>query len=286
MKIKRGIIRLLVFVLIITVTILWIIKDSLVLLIPVFIMTVLCFIYITINSSRAYLKSNILHILEIILIAISAKVIYDQLSENMKQNSVSIRGQLYQTEYEFSKDARLDDILNVIYLSVPINKKGTEFSYSILKSVTNDTLALKSTSAKELYEIISGYDTFIDPKRREATKDLRRVFLYSSDIFYHIHNAFDYKDESILDSVEWNTWKGSIREMSANPIFLAVVWNGYKYDYFSKKFATFLYNEIATEYPLGLKNKSDTLDYMRDREFIGLYYKDMLDTTWATKMPD
>lgn len=238
------------------------------------------------NWFRRYFRIEVLHVIEILGIAISAFFILRQLKENANQNKVSMRGQLYASEGEYEKDAREDDILNAVWVKVPVEVRDTNYSYALLSVLTSDDEILKVKNVKDLYYYIWSYESMSDSTRRSKTKELRKVFLYTQSVLYLVHNAYDYTADGILNSIEWKTWKGSIRELSANPIFLCTIWQGYRYNYFSKKFAEFLQEELCSLTPEGLTSKYDSLVYFRDREFIGIFYPEMLKESWTQSMPD
>ena len=125
---------------------------------------------------------------------------------------------------------------------------------------------------------------FDDPKRREATTQLRRLFLHTQTNFYHIHNAHDYWREGVLVDQEWLTWKNSIRETNAHPMLVTVIWQGYRYRYFSRAFGRFLQQELCAEsIPPDHANPEA---YIRGKEFIRLYYPEMLKSEWLDALPD
>lgn len=233
-----------------------------------------------------YLKRHPLPAIELGVVTASVFVISFQLSENVKQNRVSIRGQLYETENSLEKEGREDDILNSIYTYEESSTESWVFYKKLLSTATKNEKALNDTTPDGLYETMFGPNTLADSIQRKETENLRRVFLYTQAVLYHIHNAFDYQKDGILTKAEWVTWQGSIREMSAHPVFLTVVWQGHKFSYFSKKFAKFLQEITLSPDPKELKTKADSLDYQRDVKFIKLFYPEMALQNWADPMPD
>ena len=237
------------------------------------------------GNVKSYFRQNHLQILELIIITLSAVFIWIQLSHNSNQNNVSIRGQLYETEAMYQNEGRDDDILNSIWTYVPDTIRRKDFSKTLLLALTKNETIIESNSAIELFEFIWGSETLLDTNKRAETKNLRKIYLYTQSYLYHIHNAFDYWQDGILLEDEWKTWKGIMREMSAHPIFITTIYQGYKYNYFSKDFAQFVFDEICTLTPKDLKFSVDSLDHFRDREFIEMFYPEMIAPDWPKRLP-
>ena len=212
--------------------------------------------------------------------------VLSQLRENTKTNKVAIRGQLYQTEAALAAGEAGDDeqTLTTIWALVPPTVTGHEFSATLLRLVTEDPAAIKAKTAEELRHIMFDATTFADPKRKDTTRELRRLFLVTQTTFYHVHAAFDYKRDGILSGDEWITWKNLIREMSAHPMLITIILHGYRHRYFSREFGTFLQQELCGE--VIPSDIADPETYKRGREFIRLFYPDMLKKEWPNALPD
>ncbi|MGC1953562.1 MAG: hypothetical protein WA970_13550, partial [Gammaproteobacteria bacterium] len=143
---------------------------------------------------------------------------------------------------------------------------------------------VEARTARELYDSMFSVATLADQNRREATKDLRRLFLYIQTNLYHVHNAHDYWRDHILDDAEWITWKNLIRQMNAHPMLLTVIYEGYRNRYFSKKFGQFLKQELCDK--VVPPHDPDPEGHKRGREFIGEFYPDMLADDWVNSLPD
>lgn len=224
--------------------------------------------------------------LEKIAVIATLIFIYFQLRESSTQNRVSIRGQLYQTELLYQQETMNDDSLNSLWTTIPSTVTRLNFSKVLLQNISNDSLIYNAKNVEELYKLIWGTDLITKNLTHQNAKNLRKLFLYTQSIIYHLHNVYDYKKEGIIDHVEWETWKGSIREMGAHPIFLAVLYNGIKYKYFSKGFVMVVFEEICTKNPKDLITKEDYLNYNRNRDFISIFYPDFLKKDWINTMPD
>jgi hypothetical protein len=220
-----------------------------------------------------------------IVAIIALPLVYYQLSEITKTNTVSIRGQLYQTELGPGADEARDDQQNLttLWAQAPPNVTDHEFYATLIRLVTDDPTALKSKTAKELYHSMFDATVFADPQRRAATNALRRLFLYTQNNVYHVHNAFDYRKGGILRDEEWITWKNLVCEMNAHPMLLTVIWHGYRYRYFSRDFGRFLQRELfANSAPCG---NADSDAYKRGKEFIRVFYPEMLKDDWPNELP-
>lgn len=221
-------------------------------------------------------------IVNIFVVIATGSLIYLQVGANITTNKMAMRGQLYQYEADNTREARANDVLHNIWLTVPNKVTGFNYSRSLLSTLTTDTAIQNVRSPEELYDKVWGYNTMTNPARAEETKKLRLAFTSAQSELYHIHNAFDYSEEDIMDKQEWETWKGSIREMSAHPLFVTAVWQGYQYQYFSREFAKFLQDEICSPIPI---NVTDKADYFRDLDFIRKFYPEMTKPNWHMAMP-
>ena len=220
------------------------------------------------------------------LTAGSLVLVSGQLLENNKANIAATRGQLYQKEDALSRDEREDEdeIMSITYLQVPARYQGMAYRDAILSLLDADSSVTSSESAAALVHALFDVDYFKDSEVRKKNKKARELFLHSQEVFYHIHNAHDYWQDGILSQSEWDTWKGQIREMGANPMLLAVIWQGWQYKYFSRKFGRFLQGELCSE--RAPENVIDREKYERDRNFIRKFYPEMMTTEWLEWLPD
>jgi len=111
------------------------------------------------------------------------------------------------------------------------------------------------------------------------------LFLYTQSNLYHVHSAFDYRNDGILTDPEWLTWKNLIREMNAHPVLLTVIWHGYRYRYFSRAFGRFLQQELCAN-SVPPSGDADSDAYKRGKEFIRVFYPEMLKDDWPNALPD
>jgi hypothetical protein len=79
--------------------------------------------------------------------------------------------------------------------------------------------------------------------------------------------------------------------MKAHPMLLTIIWHGYQYRYFSRKFGKFLKRELCCD-DKGSKDDPDleaykrTKEFIRGKDFILLFYPDMLEEKWPDALPD
>jgi hypothetical protein len=220
------------------------------------------------------------------LMVASLIVVYGQLRENNKANVAATRGQLYQKEDSLSRDEREDkeEITTIIYLHAPARYQGKAFRDAFLGLLGADDKVTTAESAAALVNALYDLDQFADPAVRQKNKKARELFLHTQEVFYHVHNAFDYKEDGILSANEWDTWKGQIREIGANPMMLAVIWQGWQYKYFSREFGRFIQGELCAE--VLPPNVIDRELYERDRNFIRSFYPEMMQKEWLSWLPD
>jgi len=193
---------------------------------------------------------------------------------------------LYQNEAGMAADEASDEKQNLttIWVLVPPTVRDQEFAATLVRFVSDDPTALNAKTAGELYYSMFDAATFADPKRRAATNQLRRLFIYTQTTFYHAQVAHDYWRDGILGDQEWLTWKNYIREINAHPMLITVIWQGYRNRYFSRAFGRFLQQELcADSVPSG---DADPEAYKRGREFIRFFYADMLKKEWPDALPD
>lgn len=153
----------------------------------------------------------------------------------------------------------------------------------MLGLVSKDSIAANALTAEGLYRSIWDVSAFSDEGRRKETKSLRKLFLFIQSNFYHVHNAFDYRQDNVLNPEEWKTWKGLLREMHGHPMLLAVIYQGHRNRYYSSKFAEFIQKELCSE--VVPADVADREEYVQAREFIRYYYKEMFDKTWPDALP-
>jgi hypothetical protein len=230
--------------------------------------------------------SDKLQLLSFIAGIVALFFVYLQLRENTHTNKFSIRGQLYQSEAGMAAEEAGDEKqhLTTIWALVPPTVKDQEFATTLVKIVSDDSCAQNAKTAEELYISMFDATTFADPKRRESTNQLRRLFLYTQTNLYHVHNAHDYWKEGVIADPEWTTWKNIIREMNAHPMLITVIWQGHRNQYFSRSFGRFLQQELcADSIP---PDHADPEVYKRGKEFIRFYYPNMLKKEWLAALPD
>src|SRR5712691_4199952 len=116
-----------------------------------------------------------------------------QIGENKKTNKLDATSLLYQTEKDLAKDEASDkrQNLSTIWTLVPSDVTGSEFGATLLRLVTDDPTALKATSPEELDHSMYDAATLADEDHRKATQELRKLFLFTQNNFYHVHNVFD-----------------------------------------------------------------------------------------------
>ena len=229
--------------------------------------------------------SDKLNVVTSIATVVMLGLVYAQLGENTKTNKVAIREQLYQSEAGLAAFEAGDEIesLATIWAMVPPTTTGYEFGAALLGLVTEDPTALKAATAEDLYHSMFDAAVFADADRRKETHELRRLFLHAQTSFYQVHNAFDYQRDGIITAGEWTTWKNVIREMRAHPMLLAVIWNGHENRYYSRDFAAFLQEELCDN---SIPDDVDPAAYKRGKDFIGIFYSDMLNKDWPNTLPD
>jgi hypothetical protein len=221
-----------------------------------------------------------------LLTIVSLGFVYFQLREINHTNKVTIRGQLYDRQIQMGADMTAPDaeILSAMWALVPSQLQPNEVARTFLSLATSDPTALKATNPAELYHSMFDLPVFADRSRSKGTQLLRRLFVYTQDNFYHVHNIFDYQRDGILSQAEWRTWKGTVREMHAHPMLLTVIWQGYENRYFSRQFARWLHTELCpNEIP---PDVSDIEAFKRDREFARSFYPEMTRPDWPDALPD
>ena len=201
---------------------------------------------------------------------ISAAFIIYQLTINQRNLTTNttalketLRNELYNAYDVYGKESREDDDLNYLWVQVPPNIEAAKYCKTVMELMIKDkdSFLINSNTAKELNEKIWGYGTMNDSSRMKKTSLLRKIYLFSEGNLYNIHKAFDFRERGILDSVDWIGWKGTVNEMTPHPIFICVIQSGYNSNYISKGFAKFLYSELCSNNPVGLKNREDSLYY-------------------------
>jgi len=229
----------------------------------------------------------------LVLTAFTVHSLTRQLRANNQTNQVTIRGQLYQTENALLAAEGADDyqIFASIWASVPPDVSGAPYGQRLLGLITDDPVVLSTPNVEALYHRAYDAVTFADAQACNRTKTsadaqacdrtnkLRRLFLFVQSNVYHMHNAFDYYRGGVMNSEEWETWKGLVGEMNAHPVLLMVIWHGYQHRYFSRAFGDFLKEEICGRSAFGT-------DY-RDRNcaFARYYYPEMFAPTWSAALP-
>lgn len=235
---------------------------------------------------RLWARNDKLQLAGFLLTVVGLFLVYYQLRLNNETNKVSIRGQFYdrQTAMGASVGAADAEILNTLW-ALPSTQFPTDQSLNLLSPiVTSDQTALKAKNPSELYRSMFDAAVFADLSRSKNTQGLRRLFLYTQDEFYQVHNIFDYKQDGIITEAEWHTWKGTIREMHGHPMLLTVIWQGYQNRYFSRQFAQFLQTELC---PDGIPTDVADVDgFKRDCQFVKSFYPEMLTKEWPNALPD
>jgi len=222
---------------------------------------------------------------------LSAAFIINQLKINQRNLTTNttalketLRNELYNAYDVYGKESREDDELNYLWVHVPANINAATYCKEVMELMIKDkdSFLTKNNSAEELYEKIWGYEIMSDTSRIKKTRLLRKIYLFSEGNLYNVHKAFDFKERGILDSIDWISWKGTIKAMTPHPIFISVIWSGYNSHYISKGFAKFLYSELCSKNPEGLKNQEDSLYYFRNKDFILKFYPEIQDSaSWV-----
>ncbi|MCK9392169.1 MAG: hypothetical protein M0Q01_11465 [Syntrophales bacterium] len=221
-----------------------------------------------------------------LLMVASLILVYGQLRENNKANVAATRGQLYQKEDSLSRVESEDkeQTSSIIYLQAPVKYQGKALRDAFLGLLDADDKVTNAESASALEKALFDLDQFKDPKVRKKNKKAVELFLHTGETFYHVHNSFDYMQDGILSKKEWDTWKGQIREIGANPMLLAVIYQGWKYQYFSRKYGKFIQDELCAKIPP--PDVFDREKYERDRNFIISFYPEMMEEKWLLWLPD
>ncbi|MCA1633985.1 MAG: hypothetical protein LC802_09780 [Acidobacteria bacterium] len=183
-------------------------------------------------------------------------------------------------------DEATDDAkaFSTIWAFSPPQTSTDKRAIELLQLVTTDEAAFCARDAAELHHNMFDVAVFASKPRREATQDLRRLFLYTQTTYYHVHNSFDYQRDEIFPAAEWMTWKGLIREMHVHPMLLTVIWHSHQNRYISRAFAQFLQRELCSdEIP---SDVADVETFKRDREFVRLFYPEMTRREWPNELPD
>ena len=151
-----------------------------------------------------------------------------QLRLSNRTNQVSIRGQLYQASFGLTTEERTtpesEAVLSSLWALIPQSLPLEDAVRARMELFTADPLALAATTPADLYSSAFSIDAFQNPARREETAKIRKVFLHAQNQVYHVHNAFDYHQDGVLTDGEWETWRGSIRELHGHPMLLAGIW--------------------------------------------------------------
>ena len=209
-----------------------------------------------------------------------------QLSENTKANLAATRGQLYATESSLARTESEDEdklnLLSSIYVTIAPTYSKEKYKAALMGLIGGTDAALQANTATALYTQLYGYEAFRDD-RDKKNAHARKVFLHLQDVFYHVHNAYDYWRNGILSEGEWKTWKGYIREIGPHPVLLAVILNGHRNRYFSQDFARFLQSELCPrDIPSDELDRDTTL---RNSEFVRHFYEEMTREDWPNALP-
>lgn len=220
----------------------------------------------------------------LVLTAFSLLLITAQINKNSESNLAAIRAQLYGTEKELAQeevddDAKGANILFSTYAIVDFPIEPDAYATLRISASANTNAADIPIKSEALQKWLYGLDAPVDARRA----DLRRACLHMQNIMYHMHNAFDYHKAKILSPNEWKTWKGNIAEMGPHPLLLASIWEGYKYDYFSRDFAQYLQDELFGVEKGASKEKIARQNF--NKRVIGICYPEMTNSSWPIKLP-
>ena len=224
------------------------------------------------------------------LVATAAGLIFlvAQTSELQKASKATIRAQLYERENEFfqQEDAETRLCKGTIWITLPAAVGGHEYLKDRLKPFQVAPAAIESIqSPQDLWNLMYGPDQ-LTPRLDAPAENcsLRRAYLYIASNLYHVHNAFDYWQDGILDAGEWRTWSGLISNIGPHPLLLVAIWDGYQNHYFSKCFAEFLQSQLC---PHDAHEAAvDDPASARDRAFTRSFYAEMCSRNWAARLPE
>lgn len=210
---------------------------------------------------------------------VSVFFLYRQLRENTTTNQVAVRDQLYATENGLFEEERSEG-LSALWALLPAEIESAEYARTLLALVSSDSAVRRASAPEALFQAMMGAESFASPRRREATEPVRRLFLFVQSNVYHVHNAFDYRQDGVIREAEWETWNGLIAEMNSHPVLLMTIWHGHTNRYFSRKFGLFLRESICSDARRGPAVQS------RNCEFAHQFYPEMFTESWPDRLPD
>lgn len=185
-------------------------------------------------------------------------------------NRLTARSQLYATEQLIASRETGDAVYGNFYVDVPNNLPPKDYCRLLINILSGDDSLSEITTAQGLHDYIWSTDTWRmadTGKKKEQLQQLRKIYLHSETYLYHIHNAFDYKEEGIISDGEWDTWAGLISDIGANPIFLSAIHSAYEQGYMSKPFAEELKQRLIQD--------------PKQKEVIGFFYPKLLEQAWV-----
>lgn len=135
-------------------------------------------------------------------------------------------------------EAMKDDKLNVLFTEFPTPQSKEEartLANKIIVLALGDkhkNINISFSSIEELFKLIYSIDNFHD----EYKQILRKASIHSDLIFYTVDSAYTAFKSKIITREEYDTWKGYLRDVGKNPLFILSIYIAYEAGYIGKDF--------------------------------------------------
>lgn len=185
----------------------------------------------------------------LILAVIGARYGYVELKENTRSNLMNCRAQIYDNERAIydREVAETKRGIGSIYFQPPASIVDVkEYAKLRLRPIAPDSIdaLMAAKNADDLGQIIAGLDSFPTSSKDRSYRispreldNLRKIYVHMDQILYHLHLAFDYVDELVMEENEWKTWRGMIDAIGPHPLLLICISDGLNSKYMSQSFA-------------------------------------------------
>jgi hypothetical protein len=197
-----------------------------------------------------------------------------------KTNILAVsRAQLYQSDYDFIKlKASNPEWKAWSIYSYADKTDATQYCETLLKVFSDDPRLYDINSAEGLYRAYSDASTFgCDPRSKDMA-ELRRTYSICSALLDGMHQAYDLKQNKVIDQGELETWLGYIRAIGPHPVFLTAIAHWRDSHFMTKGFAMELRRRLTCD--------PENPDSKNNKRIVAKFYKVMLSPEFLEGLPE
>lgn len=202
---------------------------------------------------------------------IAAYIAVKAFDEYAATNRLAARVQLRHTEHIINEREFGDPDCATFFVDVPDGTPPAEHCRILIMLLTKDPDIVNVTSARQLYDMIWNTAASVSKDPKEIHR-LRKAYLHAELYLYHLHEAYDYREEEIISDEEWETWAGVTEKVVKHPLMLVALIVAHENGFLTRRFAKELVDRIQHS-----PSAAPVVRY---------FYAEMLDPDWLKAFPN